>query len=319
MTLDEFVPPFDLAFLAGGQAVVPVVEDVMRTAVTHITKIGQGFYAHVYQAELAESPHSVIIKCHKYAGRTAKEAQQLTKLKQHALIQIPIVYAVQLATDACPCEMLLMETIPGADAGKVDFPDASTQAQFVEKAIENLLTWHSVHNPEGFGPLGGPFVPRWVDALSQKLTVYHKQIHQEKQKAVVSDYVMRIIDRSFEALPAIFGHINGPASLVHSDYNIWNMMVDPETFQLTGIIDPIDAGWAHYEIDLFHLKNGRSDSGLLERYLNTVDVDEQFWMRFNFYWFWDDIKHYLRMGWYEEGRFRGFAQTLAREMDKWLK
>ena len=28
-------------------------------------------------------------------------------------------------------------------------------------------------------------------------------------------------------------------------------------------------------------------------------VDDGFWLRFKFYRFWDDVKHFVRMGWYE--------------------
>jgi hypothetical protein len=94
------------------------------------------------------------------------------------------------------------------------------------------------------------------------------------------------------------------------------MMVDPETLTLTGIIDPIDAGWSDPEIDLFHLPNARPDFGLLDRYLQEIQVDESFWARFHFYKFWDDVKHYLRMGWYEEARFRSYAQDLEKAMNE---
>jgi len=49
--------------------------------------------------------------------------------------------------------------------------------------------------------------------------------------------------------------------------------------------------------NLFHLANCRPDIGLLERYLQEIDLDDSFWMRYRFYRFWDDVKRYLRVGW----------------------
>ena len=129
---------------------------------------------------------------------------------------------------------------------------------------------------------------------------------------------MGVIDRSFEAFGSIFEGASRRPSLVHSDYNAWNMMVDPKTYELTGVIDPIDAGWSDYEIDLFHLANCRPDLKLLDRYLQEIEVDERFCLRYRFYRFWDDVKHYLRMGWYGEERFRHYARELEQAMDECL-
>jgi hypothetical protein len=89
-------------------------------------------------------------------------------------------------------------------------------------------------------------------------------------------------------------------------------------FQLTGILDPLDAGWGNYEIDLFHLANGRPELGLLKHYLKQRPATESFWLRYHFYWFWDDVKHYLRMGYYDEKQFRHNARLLAKAMQEYL-
>ena len=164
----------------------------------------------------------------------------------------------------------------------------------------------------------GPFHATWLECFAKRIAAYHEQIHKDENKAVVSEYVMGVIDRSFEAMGSIFQDANVSPSLVHSDYNAWNMMIDPTTYELTGIIDPIDAGWSDYEIDLFHLVNCRPDLKLLGRYLQGKKVDESFWLRYRFYRFWDDVKHYVRMGWYGEERFRRYAQELETAMNEWL-
>jgi aminoglycoside phosphotransferase (APT) family kinase protein len=211
-----------------------------------------------------------------------------------------------------------MEYIPGITASEIQFPDEQSKNRFVDLVIENLLVWHSVSNPDGFGELKGPFYGTWAECFGKRIALYHEHIHKDKHQAVVSDRVTRIIDRSFGEMERIFQPANGSSSLVHSDYNAWNMMVDPRSYELTGIIDPIDAGWSDREIDLFHLPNSRPDLGLLDRYLREIQVDEFFWLRFKFYRFWDDVKHYLRMGWYDEDRFRGYGQELEIAMDECL-
>jgi aminoglycoside phosphotransferase (APT) family kinase protein len=311
----NFPEAFDLSFLENELLLAQVVKDQFQVPATTLSKVGQGFYAHVYRASLDSEPGDVILKCHHYPGRARKEKAQLEILRQHASVKVPEVYTILFQCGDALCEILVMEHIPGVKASQIEFPDDDSRARFVDKVIENLLAWHSVGNPEGFGELDGPFYETWLEALSVRIGLYHEHIHKEKHKATVSEYVLSIIGRSFEALASIFQQTSQRSSLVHSDYNAWNMMVDPETFTLTGVIDPIDAGWSDPEIDLFHLPNARPDFGLLDRYLQEIQVDESFWARFHFYKFWDDVKHYLRMGWYEEARFRSYAQDLEKAMN----
>jgi aminoglycoside phosphotransferase (APT) family kinase protein len=310
--------PFNLDLLGDGEHITRLIQAHFKATVTAVSKVGQGFYAHIYRVSLDKDPKDVILKCHKYAGRSEKEQRQLEVLQRHAVVKVPQVYGLHLQSELVPCEALSMEFIPGVDASQITFPDEASKTRFVDLVVENLLAWHAVQHPQGFGELEGPFYTTWTQFFRRKVADYYARVHREGAKEVVSEYVMGVIDRSFENLDRILQGANGRPALVHSDYNAWNMMVDPQTCELTGIIDPIDAGWSDSEIDLFHLPNCRPDLGLLERYLQEVEVDAGFWMRFKFYRFWDDVKHYVRMGWYEEGRFRGYAEELEAAMAECL-
>ena len=313
------VRPFELDFLAAGDHLTRLVEEQFKSSVRSCDKIGQGFYAHIYKLSLHRNPGEVVVKCHKYPGYSAKEKRQLEVLRQHAVARVPEVYSLHLSSDEFPCEAFTMEHIPGVNASTLEFPDESTRMRFVDQVIENLLAWHGVSHPEGFGEFDGPFYPTWRESFGRRIAAYRERIHAEPHEETVSSYVMSVIDRSCEAFAAIFRNGNPLPSLAHSDYNAWNMMADPQTFELTGVIDPIDAGWCDPEIDLFHLSNCRPEIGLLERYLRERGVDESFWMRYRFYRFWDDIKHYLRVGWYDEERFSSYAKELETSMNECLQ
>jgi fructosamine-3-kinase len=318
--LNEFVPPFDLTFLEGGAPVGELVAELFKPAVTAVDDpIRGGFYAEVFRVLLAGPPGQVIVKCHKFRGRGVREARQLKVLRRHALVKVPRVYHLQLAWGQFPCEALVMEYIPGIKAADVRFPDERTRDGFVDAVVANLKAWHAVTNPAGFGELEGPFHDDWLGFYGARITRFHERIHQEPHGAAVSAHVMEIVDRSYEAMEAIFRSRSRRPSLTHSDYNAWNMLVDPETCELTGVIDPLDAGWADREIDLFQLANCRPELGMLERYLEDVPVDPGFWARHWFYRFWDDVKHHLRMGWYDEGTFRQVGAKLLVAMERGLE
>ncbi|MFN2131997.1 MAG: phosphotransferase [Anaerolineae bacterium] len=316
--MNTLTEPFDLSFLVDSQCVAGLVTGQLGARAEQVYKVGEGFYALVYLVELDGDPGQTIVKCHKYGGRGIAEAQQLHVLRERATIRIPEVYALHPGSATFPCEALTMEVIPGINASQVVFPDERCRAYFVDQAVEALKTWHAVHHPAGFGELGGPYHDTWVGSFRERIAPYHAHVHGPAHRAVISAPVMHTIDRSFEALDAILAGASTRPSLVHSDYNAWNMMVDPETYALSGAIDPIDAGWSDPEIDLFHLANCRPELGMLGRYLQDVDVDASFWLRYRFYRFWDDVKHYCRMGWYGEERFREYGDALEEAMGECL-
>lgn len=143
------------------------------------------------------------------------------------------------------------------------------------------------------------------------------QILHSKYKDRVSPYVMAVADKSLEEFDNIFAEPIEKSSLIHSDYNLWNILVDEKSAKLTAVIDPIDAGWADREMDLFHLQNADGDRfGLLEHYKHYAKLSELFDVKNAFYWFWDDIKHMENMGWYNEERFTAFGKKIITLMEK---
>jgi aminoglycoside phosphotransferase (APT) family kinase protein len=316
--MNTLTEPSDLSFLAELQHVAHLVTAQLGARVEQVYRIGEGFYALVYLVELDGGSGRAIVKRHKYQGRGIAEAQQLQVLRAHAAVHVPEVYALHPGSATFPCEALTMEVIPGINASQVVFPDERCRTRFVDQAVDALKAWHAVHHAAGFGELDGPYHDTWVSSFRERIARYRAHVGGPAHRAIISAAVMHTIDRSFEALDAIMAGASTRASLVHSDYNAWNMIVDPETYALSGAIDPIDAGWSDPEIDLFHLANCRPELGMLERYLEGVDVDAPFWLRYRFYRFWDDVKHYCRMGWYGEERFREYGDALEQAMDEGL-
>jgi aminoglycoside phosphotransferase len=95
-----------------------------------------------------------------------------------------------------------------------------------------------------------------------------------------------MIDTSYEAFDHIFAGEPKQSSLVHGDYNLWNVIVDSETLAVRGIIDPFEAGWADREIDLFQLQNANGDRfGLLDNYRSKVTLSDNFLVKNAFYRF----------------------------------
>ena len=131
--------------------------------------------------------------------------------------------------------------------------------------------------------------------------------------------MLSMAQRSLDAVEEILGQRQDGAVLLHSDYWLANIMVEPETYRITGVIDPLDAEWGDRELDLILLNVywGR-DLDLLGEYCRRVPTDERFELRQVFYRFWYEIQNYARIRWREEGLNAWLAQRLDDLMRRFL-
>ncbi len=117
---------YHLEELQDGHAFTRLVKTMFSSSLTAYEKIGEGFYAHVYALRFPTSPYSVVAKCYHHSGRAHAEAQQLRVLKAHAIVAIPEVYADRVASEAFPCDTIIMEYLSGIPAAHITFPDMKT-------------------------------------------------------------------------------------------------------------------------------------------------------------------------------------------------
>ncbi len=255
--------------------------------------VGWGFYGAVYRAKIDKAPGQVILKWQKFPGWIEREQRNLNMLRQYSHLKIPEVYGLYKGPEEAPFECILMELLPGVKASDVKFPNPTKQAAFVDEVVENLLALHAIYNPAGFGELEGPFFPNWLQFYRPKVDGYYQMARSEMSRPGFPSFLRAVAERSYAHFDQIFTHPCPRSALIHSDYNVWNYMVDPDTWRVTGIIDPLDTCWADPEIDLFHLYNGPGAGlGLLERYFEAVPPQDGFFLRSYFYRFWDDMRHF---------------------------
>lgn len=282
--------------------------------VTQYKKVGEGFYGQVYLVEILKSPYRLIVKWYKHTGNNQRENRQLALLKKHSLLKIPDVYYVHNYTKDVPYEAVIMEYIEGVNASHLP-TNHPNKDKFIKAMGDNLIHLHGITNKDGFGD-GNNMFPDWKSCLRNKLDNWYEDLKTNEQ---ISKKVMSYVDISFEKFNDIFAETIEKSSLIHSDYNLWNILVDAKTAKITGIIDPLDAGWADKELDLFHLQNADGDRfGLLDYYKNNTAVSELFPVKNAFYWFWDDIKHLINVGWYDEKRFVSFGERMVSLMKEYL-
>jgi aminoglycoside phosphotransferase (APT) family kinase protein len=261
---------------------------------------GWGNIGFVHRVQISREPRTVIVKWQKYEGIAAKEARQLELLRKHASVPVPEVYYAHPGSEDLPYEAVVMECLPGVQASHIDPPPVPIQQRLAEDVIDALMTWHAVENPEGYGSIGGPYHRRWVDSYKGLLLKAQDELHNGPlSKGVLPEYVVEVADRSIEAMESIFGHIEGSPVLIHGDIWLPNVLIDPETFKITGILDPIGARWADRELDFAPMWWPWEGGGdyLMNCYTRRVTIPDGFDLRRRFYGFWFRLLAFASIGW----------------------
>lgn len=264
-----------------------------------VRQINQGFYGYVYLVE--HDGKRLIAKVYKQEGCMEREARQLEMLRKYALTRVPEIIAVLPQRNNGRFDVLLMEHLPGVNAGSIKIKDQARKNRFADEVIDNLLAIHEVSSPDGFGDyVTGSFQPSWEGYYHAVITPMHQALSQSK----ISRRIAALADELYERFPQFFISPVRENHLIHGDYNLWNLMVDPQTERLSGMIDPFGSCFADRELELFQLENSNGDFyHLLENYAHKVPLSDQFEAKKYYYRFWDDVKHYLNVGYCDKKAF----------------
>lgn len=284
-----------------------VVWNAFGAPLTSAEAMPDAALSYVYRVSLPGEPHQAIVKWQHHVGRSAAEARQLEELRKYAAVRVPEVYLCDPER-----EVLVIEHLPGVRAIDVGPPNMSAAEQLADDIVSTLLVWHAVKNPAGFGPLDGPYYGRWVDYYQERVVAYHGEICRESSpELLLSEYAREVADRSLAQMGEILAGAHREPVLVHSDYHLANLLMDPKTHRLTGVIDPLDAEWADPELDLIHWEWPWGDKHhLLTLYQQRVALPEGFPLRYAFYQFWYAMQNLARLPWHDPQEDHRLAEAL---------
>jgi len=291
-----------------------LIRKTLNAEVTSARSIGEGAYGITYDVLLSRDPGRAVVKWQKRPGRGILEKRQLEELRKHAEVTVPAVFGYHSESEELPFEAVVMEYIPGVPASTLPTPDEPVRKRFAHQVVEILLQWHSVCNAEGFGSLDGPYHPRWIDFFGLRLEAHLEHVRADARNDNILPLSVRgMAERSFALTEAIIGQIKGQAVLIHSDFWLPNVMVNPANYSITGVIDPLDAEWAHRELDLINL-----ESYLLQLYEQRRPLSEGYPFRLAFYEFWYAMQNFARFGWHEEEETIRLAKELEAAIGEYM-
>lgn len=230
-----------------------------------------------------------------------REAKQLGMLRKYALTRVPEIVAELPQNSNGYFDILLMERLPGVNAGSFKIREIAQRERFADEVIENLLAIHEITSTNGFGDYTtGEFFSCWTDYYHNLIAPMHSALVNSQISRRIAD----LADELYNFFPAVFNTPVQESHLIHGDYNLWNLMIDPKTEHLIGMIDPFGSCFADRELELFQLENSYgNDYHLLEHYTNMIRLSDNFDAKKHYYRFWDDVKHYLNVGYCDKKAF----------------
>lgn len=286
-----------------------------------VTPLGGGFYSRVFLAEINGYPHNVVLKFYIYGGLAKKEAEQLRALSEYTIIKIPEVYfycdageraggesgvsgdCTGGASVSSGIDVLAMEYIDGVSIGSMELSlGDGPRAAIARQIVENLRAYHDAANPNGFGDVNargvgdinsGAYEPDWKKYYYPRAESAFYMIEDMHGRGVLGDPVLASARRAFDNFDRIFYLPVAKASLIHADYNTWNILFDRAITRPVAVIDPFNCCWSDLELDLYQLTHANGPYfGLLELYKETYAVSENFELKNAFYELFTEMAHH---------------------------
>lgn len=297
-----------------------IVKRYFGATLQNITSMGGGWYGRVFLAEMDTEPSKVIIKIHLLPNLAEKEACQLKTLATHAIVKMPDVFLLHKATTNIPYDAILMEYIPGVNAGNYNVLEIKERDRIAlaEEIVNNLISYHKVINPDGFGEIGDTsFEPDWKKWYKAKADSALGKAESFYASGTIDDVIISVIRKAHERYDEIFYLPIKEARLIHGDYNTWNILLHEDLTHVSAVIDPLNCCFSDSEMDLYQLNhaNGK-DYKLLDIYSSKFPLSENFSLKISFYELFDHIAHYYDTK--VEIDYL-FLNTLAKELEQQMK
>lgn len=295
-----------------------VLENTYNTTVKSIKYVGGGSFGFVYKATIDKEPFTVIMKACRTQGICEREASELTLLGADSLIKIPKVYFIFLATADIPIDFIGMEFVEGTNCF-TDFVKLLNSKKAKKRFADEITTiihhWHEQTNDK-FGLISNAVYDEWLDFYQPFAADILDCARELTSSGKLEKKVLATMERAWDAFDDIFSDKVEPASLIHGDMNVMNIMSDKHLKPLA-IIDPLESKWADKEYELFQLRNLTGDKfGLYETYKAKYPVSEKCDIKTAYYALYHEVYAYIVSGTKVNFILMPLVKRMNKELDK---
>ena len=202
------------------------------------------------------------------------------------------------ADDSFAYDILAMNYLAGENGGNAFYLNPSKKAKLAEQVVDNLLAFHNEHNPNGFGEINSDkYCKTFNEYYKEKAVAIFNMTRKLNENGQIIDYVLDVVSTAVKNFDKIFYLPITESSLIHGDYNMWNIMIDKKNCKVTAVIDPCGCMWADSEFDLYQLNNANGRYlKLFEAYAKKKSLSENYRQKMAFYQLFTEIEHYYNSG-----------------------
>ena len=234
--------------------------------------IGGGSFGRVYKAVLSDG-RTIAIKAYRVQGSQYEEAEQLKILSRNTSVKMPEVLFLHEDNETALMGMTFLEGKNVLNPLFV-FKSKEKKNKFANDVVDTMLEWHSV-TAEKFGNMENPIYDSWRDFyITEKQKPFLEGLSKLADSGNFSKKTLAFLKEATE----IYNNLpdeSGKPVLIHGDLNIMNIMAEPKSLELIGIIDPSGSIYTDREYDLFQLRNMWGDAfGLYDTYKRKCKLSE---------------------------------------------
>lgn len=259
----------------------------------NISVAGKGASACVYKVELEKEPYAVAVKCSYNSDLLKQEYEQIKFINDAVDCKMPRLYHFGVSGDGSA--VMVMEHFNGVSADGLKNIRKAKKI-LPDMIVDNLLKIHSVHNSK-FGPVNNAVYDTWFDCYSEFAGEIYDFVNDEYNNGRLKRTVLNAVRLSYEKLGEILRDTKGEPTLIHGDYWQPNFIVNPDTFELVGIIDPFNIMWTEPEYELFALTVGGSEKlNLYENYKSKITPSKYCDLKVELYALYNELLWYKKLG-----------------------
>ncbi|MHC1696030.1 MAG: phosphotransferase [Eubacteriales bacterium] len=259
-----------------------------------------------------------VIKVYLKTGYMSNEIRQLEELRKYSAVPVPEVYGCQWGDVNNKEDLFFMESMPGVPVRYVAYDNPTDREKIVNAVVDAHIALHNIMSIDGFRELdSNTFYDKWEPLYRKHIDEYYSFICSMND-CPISNIARELIDVAYYNFDIIFFDPVKEARLIHGDFKMKNVLIDPDTLRLTAILDPMDCCYGDREADLFQYTIPHKDSrfGFLDNYTSKVRLSDMFTIKNKYYFLWNELKHFKLMGYCFNDVFEQLGQNI-RDMLKY--
>lgn len=278
-----------------------------------VKAIGKGASASVYRIEIGKEPYVIAVKHSNNADLLKEEYEQIKFLNDRVDCKLPKLYHFGVLKDNSA--VMIMQLFDGISANKIKCTRKASKA-LTDMIVDNLIKIHTVHNDK-FGPINNAVYDTWYDYYFDFACDIYNFAKKAYDNGTMKKKAFQAVELSYKNLDKILSESSGKPTLIHGDYWQPNFIVNSDTYELLGVIDPFNIMWAEPEYELFTLTVGGSAKlRLYENYKSKVPTTDYCDLKVEMYALYNELLWYQKLDKFENGYLLYRSKRLIKEMKR---